>query len=133
MSTKAGTIGFSGRPVPLRLWTAAVSALAAAALIMSAVALNVATRSDGSATVAGNGAAESVQIEGFTPWDAGKLEAMKGLALAESVRIEGFTPWDAGKLEAMKGRALAESVRVEGFTPWDAGKLEAMKGLALAG
>jgi hypothetical protein len=128
MSIKAGTIGFSGRPVPLRLWTAAVSALAAAALIMSAVALNVATRSDDAATVAGD---ESVQVEGFTPWDAGKLEAMKGRALAESVQVEGFTPWDAGKLEAMKG--LAKFVPVEGFTPWDAGKLEAMKGLALAG
>ena len=130
MSTKAGTIGFSGRPVPYRLWSAAVTALAAAALIMSAVALNVAARDD-SATVAGSGAAETTQVEGFTPWDAGKLEAMKGRALAESAQVEGFTPWDAGKLEAMKG--LAKFVPVEGFTPWDAGKLEAMKGRALAG
>jgi hypothetical protein len=106
MSTKAGTIGVSGRPARFTLWTAAVSALAAAALIMSAVALTVATRSDGSATsVAGSGTREAAGL-GSQLWDAGKLEAMR--VLAESVRAEGFgTLWDAGKLEAMKGRALA--------------------------
>ena len=108
MSTKAGTIGVSGRPARFTLWTAAVSALAAAALIMSAVALTVATRSDGSATsVAGSGTREAAGV-GSQLWDAGKLEAMRGRVLAESVRAEGFgTLWDAGKLEAMKGRALA--------------------------
>jgi hypothetical protein len=60
MSTKAGTIGVSGRPARFTFWTGAVSALAAAALIMSAVALTVAIRSDGSATsVAGSGTREA--------------------------------------------------------------------------
>ncbi|HEV8421663.1 MAG TPA: hypothetical protein VGL18_11305 [Actinomycetota bacterium] len=45
MSTKAGTIGVSARPALFTVWTAAVSALAVTALIMSAVALNVAVRS----------------------------------------------------------------------------------------
>jgi hypothetical protein len=46
MSTKAGTMGVSARPTPFTLWIAAVSALAVTALIMSAVALNLAVRSD---------------------------------------------------------------------------------------
>ncbi len=46
MSTKAGTMGVSARPTLFTLWTAGVSALAVAALIMSAVALNVAVRGD---------------------------------------------------------------------------------------
>jgi hypothetical protein len=44
MSTKAGTMRVSARPAALTLWAAAVSALAVTALVMSAVALNVATR-----------------------------------------------------------------------------------------
>lgn len=62
MSTKAGTMGFSGRPPLFTFWTVAVSVLAAAALILSAVALNVAARGDRSVTsVEGSGsrAAES--------------------------------------------------------------------------
>ncbi|HET7270515.1 MAG TPA: hypothetical protein VFI90_05450 [Rubrobacter sp.] len=108
MSTKAGTIGVSGRPARFTLWTAVVSVLATAALIMSAVALAVATRSDGSATsVAGSGTREAAGV-GSQLWDAGKLEAMQGRVLAEAVRAEGVgTPWDAGKLEAMQGRVLA--------------------------
>jgi len=108
MSAKAGTIRVSGRPARFTLWTAAVSALAAAALIMSAVALTVATRSDGSATsVATSGTREAARV-GSQLWDAGKLEAMQGRVLAESARAEGLgTLWDAGKLEAMQGRVLA--------------------------
>ena len=108
MSTKAGTIGFSGRPALFTFWTATVSVLAAAALILSAVALNVAGRGDRSVTsVEGSGtrAAESI---GARLWDAGKLEAMQGRVLAETVRAEGSAAlWDAGKLEAMEGRVLA--------------------------
>ena len=135
MSTKAGTIGVPARPAGFTLWTAAVSALAAAALIMSAVALTVAARDQGSVTsVAGSGNRETAST-GAPLWDAGKLEAMQGRALAETVRAEGSAAlWDAGKLEAMQGRALAETVRAEGSaTLWDAGKLEAMQGRALAG
>ena len=44
MSTKAGTMRVSARPAALTLWAAAVSALAVTAMVMSAVALNVATR-----------------------------------------------------------------------------------------
>jgi len=46
MSSKAGTMGVSARPALFTLWTAAVSALAVTAVIMSAVALNLAVRSD---------------------------------------------------------------------------------------
>ncbi|MGA9159765.1 MAG: hypothetical protein WB297_02715 [Actinomycetota bacterium] len=82
MSTKAGTVGVSGRPTRFTLWTAAVSALAATALIMSAVALTLAARDEGSVTsVAGSGTRETASM-GATSWDAGKLEAMQGGALA---------------------------------------------------
>ena len=97
MSTKAGTIEVPGRPVGFRLWAAAVSVLAAAALIMSAVALNRAGRTSG---------LEAARI-GAPLWDAGKLEAMEGRVLAESVDSHGYALWDAGKLEAMEGRVLA--------------------------
>jgi hypothetical protein len=135
MSTKAGTIGFSGRPALFTFWTATVSVLAAAALILSAVALNVAGRGDRSVTsVEGSGTREAESI-GAQLWDAGKLEAMQGRVLAETVRAEGSAAlWDAGKLEAMEGRVLAETVRAEGSAAlWDAGKLEAMEGRVLAG
>jgi hypothetical protein len=135
MSTKAGTMGFSARPALFTFWTVAVSALAAAALILSAVALNVAGRGDRSVTsVEGSGTREAARI-GSPPWDAGKLQAMEGRVLAETVRLQGAAPlWDAGKLQAMEGRVLAETVRAEGSAAlWDADKLEAMQGRVLAG
>jgi hypothetical protein len=134
MGTKAEAIRVSGRPAGFTVWTAAVSALAAAALIMSAVALTVAARDRAVTGVAGGGIHEAASTQALL-WDAGKLEAMQGRALAESARVEGYAPlWDAGKLEAMQGRALAESVRSEGYAPlWDEGKLEAMEGRVLAG
>ena len=97
MSTKAGTIEVPGQPVGFRLWAAAVSVLAAAALIMSAVALTQAGRTSGR---------EAASV-GAPLSDAGKLEAMEGRVLAESVGSHGYVLWDAGKLEAMKGRVLA--------------------------
>ena len=98
MSTKAGTIEVPGRPAGFRLWAAAVSVLAAAALIMSAVALTQAGRTSGR---------EAASV-GAPLWDAGKLEAMQGRVLAETVGVEASaTLWDAGKLEAMQGRVLA--------------------------
>jgi hypothetical protein len=134
MGTKAETIRGSARPAGFTLWTAAVSALAAAALIMSAVALTVAARDRAVTGVAGGGIHEAAGTEAPL-WDAGKLEAMQGRVLAESIRIEGYAPlWDEGKLEAMKGRVLAESTGIEGYAPlWDPGKLEAMQGRVLAG
>jgi hypothetical protein len=155
MSTKAGTLGFSERPALFTFWTVAVSALAAAALILSAVALNVAGRDVRSVTsVEGSGTsigatlwdagkleamrgrvlAEAVRTQQAL-WDAGKIEALKGRVLAESVGIQDYAPlWDAGKIEAMKGRVLAESAGIQGYAPlWDAGKIEAMKGRVLAG
>jgi hypothetical protein len=132
MSTKAGTIGFT-RPALFTFWTVTVSVLAAAALILSAVALNVAGRGDRPVT---SGTREAASI-GSQLWDAGKLQAMEGRLLAETVRAEGTGAlmWDAGKLEAMEGRVLAETVRAEGTGAplWDAGKLEAMEGRVLAG
>jgi hypothetical protein len=108
MSTKAGTMEVPGRPAGFTVWTAAVSVLAAAALIMSALALSVAGRGDRSVTsVADSGTREAASL-GAPLWDAGKLEAMQGRVLAETVRTQGFAPlWDAGKLEAMQGRVLA--------------------------
>jgi hypothetical protein len=135
MSTKAGTIGFSGRPALFTFWTVAVSALAAAALILSAVALNVAGRGDRSVT-SGEGISIGEAASIGTPlWDAGKLQAMEGRVLAETARIQGSAPlWDAGKLQAMEGRVLAETARIQGSAPlWDAGKLQAMEGRVLAG
>jgi hypothetical protein len=134
MGTKAETIGVSARPARFTVWTAAVSALAAAALIMSAVALTVAARDRAVTGVAGGGIHEAASTEAPL-WDAGKLAAMQGRVLAESVRSEGYAPlWDEGRLEAMEGRVLAESVRSEGYAPlWDEGRLEAMEGRVLAG
>ena len=108
MSTKAGTIGVSGLPARFTLWTTAVSVLAAAALIMSALALTLAGRGDRFVTsVAGSGTRDVASI-GVPLWDAGKLEAMEGRMLAETVRTEGPAAlWDADKLEAMEGRMLA--------------------------
>jgi hypothetical protein len=106
MSTKAGTIGVSGLPARFTLWIGAVSVLAAAALIMSALALTLVGRGDRSLTsVAGTREAASI---GASLWDAGKLEAMQGRVLAETVRAERSAAlWDADKLEAMQGRVLA--------------------------
>jgi len=108
MSTKAGTIGFSGRPALFTFWTVTVSVLAAVALILSAVALNVAGRSDRSLTsVEGTGTREAGS-NGARLWDAGKLDAMQGRVIAETVRVQGSAQlWDAGKLDAMQGRMLA--------------------------
>ena len=97
MSTKAGTIEVPGQPVGFRLWAAAVSVFAAAALIMSAVAL----------TQAGRTSSREAASVGAPLWDAGKLGAMEGRVLAESVGSHGYALWDAGKLEAMRGRVLA--------------------------
>ena len=133
MSTKVEAIGGSARPAGFTLWTAAVSALAVAALVLSAVALTVAAR-DPEVTAVAGGATHEVASNEAPLWDAGKLEAMKGRMLAESVRIEHPAPlWDAAKLEAMEGRMLAEGARVDGYVPWDAAKLEAMEGRVLAG
>ena len=127
MSTKAGTIGLSARrPAGFVVWTAIVSTVAAAALIMSAVALTRVDHTSGARDAA------TVGSHGYTLWDAGKLEAMKGRVLAESVATPRDVLWDAGKLEAMEGRVLAAGVGSQGYTLWDAGKLQAMAGRVLA-
>jgi len=134
MSTKAGTMGFSGRPALFTFWTVTVSVLAAAALILSAVALNVAGRGDRSVTSVEDIRTREAESYGARLWDAGKLDAMQGRVLAETVRVQGSAPlWDADKLDAMQGRALAETVGTEGSARlWDAGKLDAMQGRVLA-
>jgi hypothetical protein len=126
MSTKAGSIGIAGRPTGFVVWTGIVSALAAAALIMSAVALTEARRDGGSEAIGVAGTQASL-------WDTGKLDAMAGRVLAERVSTQGYALWDTGKLDAMAGRVLAANVSTPGYVPWDAGKLEAMAGRALAG
>jgi hypothetical protein len=136
MSTNAGAVGVSTRPALIKAWTAAVSALAVAALIMSTVALSLAVRDDRqvSSRAEQAGGAQAVSA-GAIAWDAGKLEAMEGRQLAETVRTASPAPlWDAQKLEAMEGRQLAETVRITATVPlWDTQKLEAMEGRQLAG
>jgi hypothetical protein len=104
MSTKAGTLGFSGRSSLFTLWTVTVSVLAAAALVLSGLALNVASRGDRSE---GGGTVEVASI-GSPLWDAGKLEAMEArMDLAEAAQLQGTSQlWDEGKLEAMEARML---------------------------
>jgi hypothetical protein len=134
MGTKAETIRVSARPTGFMLWTVAVSALAAVALIMSAVALTVAARDRAVTGVAVGGIHEAASIEA-PPWNAAKLDAMEGRMLAESIRINGYAPlWNAAKLDAMEGRMLAESVRIDGYAPslWYPAKLDAMEGRMLA-
>ena len=114
MGTKAETIRVSARPAGFMLWTAAVSALAAAALIMSAVALTVSVRDRAAAGAAIAGVHVAASTEA-PRWNAAKLEAMDGRMLAESIRVNGYVPrWNAAKLEAMDGRMLAESIRING-------------------
>ena len=126
MSTKAGTIGIAGGPTGFVVWTGIVSALAAAALIMSAVALTEARRDSGSEAI-------GVASTQAPLWDAGKLDAMAGRVLAASVTTPGYVLWDAGKLEAMAGRVLADSEVNQDYVLWDEAKVEAMAGRALAG
>jgi hypothetical protein len=101
MSTKARTIGIAGRPTGFVIWTGIVSALAAAALIMSAVAL-IEARDHGS--IAGATSKEQVVVASAQApsWDAGKLEAMQGRVLAESVGSDSYVLWDDGKLAARR-------------------------------
>jgi hypothetical protein len=107
MGTKAETIRVAPRPARFTLWAAVVSVLAAAALIMSAVALNVAVRDRAVTGVAKAGVDEAVSTEA-SAWSSARLDAMEGRMLAESIRINGYVPlWNAAKLEAMKGRVLA--------------------------
>jgi hypothetical protein len=98
-------MGFSGRSALFTLWTVTVSVIAAAALILSGLALNVAGRADRSVTsVEGSGTHEAAGI-GSPLWDAGKLQAMEARMLAEAARAQGVSSlWDAGKLQAMEAR-----------------------------
>ena len=114
MGTNADTIKVPSRPAGFTLWAAAVSALAAAALIMSAVALTVAARDRAATGVAGGGVHEASSTEA-PPWSEARLEAMEGRMLAESIRMNGYVPlWYPAKLDAMEGRMLAESIRMNG-------------------
>jgi hypothetical protein len=135
MSTKAGTMRVPSRPAGVIVWIAAVSALAAVALIMSAVALTVAKRGDGALTTVADNGHPVAAITGASPATAGTLHISQGRVLVNTPPIERASAlWDPGKLEAMQGRVLAEAVRAERSAAlWDPGKLEAMQGRALAG
>ena len=87
MGTKAETIRVSARPAGFTLWTAAVSALAAAALIMSAVALTVAARDRAVTGVAGGGIHEAASTEAPL-WDAASSKPWRA---ACSPRASGST------------------------------------------
>jgi hypothetical protein len=135
MSTKAGTMRVPSRPAGVILWIAAVSALAAVALIMSAMALAVAKRGDGAVTTVADNGHRVAAITGASSAAAGTLPIWQGRVLVNTPPIEGSAAlWDPGKLEAMQGRVLAEAVRAErSAVLWDPGKVEAMRGRALAG
>jgi hypothetical protein len=101
MSTKAGTMGVSARPTPFTLWTAAVSALAVTALIMSAVALNLAVRSDERAALPAprKAAASGSVISGTGP---GMIQVADRAALERGRRA------DAARWEAQAEAWLAQ-------------------------
>jgi hypothetical protein len=114
MDTQAHAIEVSRRPAGFTLWAAAVSVLAAAALIMSAVALSVAARDRADTGVAVVGIPDAASVDASL-WNEGKLDAMEGRMLAESIQINGYVPlWNEAKLDAMEGRMLAESIRIDG-------------------
>ena len=117
MSTEAGSVVVSRRSALFTLWTVAVSALAAAALILSALALNVAARSERSATSVESIGTQGAAAIGSPLWDEGKLQAMEvRMDLAEAALAPGTsTLWDSGKLQAMEVRMdLAEAARADG-------------------
>ena len=108
MSTKAGTMRVPGRPAGIILWIAAVSALAAVALIMSAMALAVAKGGDGAVTTVADNGHRVAAITGASSAAAGTLHIWQGRVLVNTPPIEGSPVlWDPGKVEAMRGRALA--------------------------
>ena len=108
MSTKAGTMRVPGRPTGVILWIAAVSALAAVALIISAMALTVAKRGDGALTTVADNDHRVAAITGASPAAASTLDIWQGRVLVNTPPIEGSAAlWDPGKLEAMQGRVLA--------------------------
>ena len=87
MSTKAGTIGLTGRSALFRFWTVTVTVLATAALILSGLALNMAVQ--GERSVASENSVTRVAATITSPmWDAGKLEAMEARMLAEEERMQ---------------------------------------------
>jgi hypothetical protein len=109
MGTKAAALGAADGPARFTFWAVAVSTLAAAALIMSVVALTVAVRDRAVSDVD-----EVAGIEVHV-WDADKLEALEARMLAMGARIgEHAQTWDDDKLEAMEARMVAESARIEG-------------------
>ena len=106
MGTKAETIRVSARPAGFMLWTAAVSALAAAALIMSAVALTVAIRDRAVTGAAIGGVHEAASNEVPKPWTA-----------ACSPRASGSTGTSrAGTRPSSKPWTAACSPRASGST-----------------
>ena len=114
MGTEAETIRVSARPAGFTLWTAAVSVLAAAALIMSAVALTVAARDRAVTGVAGGGIHEAASTE-VSLWNAGKLEAMEGPhARREHPDQRVCSALERGQARSHGRRMLAESIRIKG-------------------
>jgi hypothetical protein len=84
-----------------------VAALAAAALVMSVVALTLATRDRAIPGVA-DVAPHAVASTGAPLWDVGKIKAMEGRMVAESFpREDPAVLWDPGRMQAMEGRVLA--------------------------
>jgi hypothetical protein len=128
-------MGSSGRPALFTLWTVTVSVIAAAALILSGLALSVAVRGDRSVAGVERSGTHEAAGSGSSLWDADKVRAMEARMLAEAARAQGVPSlWDADKVRAMEARMLAEAARAQGVPSlWDADKVRAMEARMLAG
>ena len=119
MSTKAGTMGFSGRPALFTFWTVTVSVLAAAALILSAVALNVAGRGDRSVTSVEGSGTRKAESNGSLDEAVVALSPLKQSLMAYDRALRQrdrlLKEWDRS-VTSVKGsgtRVLAETVQAD--------------------
>jgi hypothetical protein len=114
MSTKAGTMSVSARPVWVPLWTTVVSILAVAALIMSAVALGLVVRGDEPAALPAprEAIASGPVISGTGP---GPIEVAHG----DRAWMRDLVHWAEGAGYAVAGSSPASS-RFIPLTPYAA-------------
>src|SRR5919108_3190616 len=126
MGTEAETVTVAARPAGFTLWTGGVSALAAAALILSVVALTVAGRDRAVTGVAGEGIHQAAGTEAVL-WDQGKIDALELRAQAMEGVNQQTIPWDQGKIDALERRAQAMEGVNQQTIPWDQGKIDALE------
>jgi hypothetical protein len=130
MGTKAETIRGSARPAGFTLWTAAVSAVAAAALILSAVALTVAARDRAVTGVAGGGIREAAGTEAPL-WDAGKPATQTYRNVWAGVDLEALK--EAGFTGRLGGSTAGTSEYRNVWAEFETGELEEAAGAGYTG